>query len=377
MSGPASASRNHVQALTATLTVTDGPLRTAVDELGRIGIGARILKSTIAAMLAWLVAGLLPRETQPFVAALTALYTIDLTILKSVKGASQRVVGIILGIGMAFLAAEFLGVSAWSVGLVILFSMLVGMRLKLQPEGIAQVAGTAIVVLVVRSNTEERSIYALTFLADTLIGTAIGLAVNALFMPPNYLNGVHRTIDLLIVRLTDVMEQLANMVADGVTHEEIAAVTDAIGLMGADLAKVESAVENATEALRFNVMASDQRAELEHLQSVERRLSGVIDALQVLTSSLNHTISRGGSASLNLLMDVADLISASSSILSAQGSSGSRSAASPDEIQELQDRVTSLGSGQPSLENGRWIDEGLIIGSAQNLGRSAVALNRA
>lgn len=376
MSRRASSSRNHLQTLAATLTVTDGPLRSAIDELGRVGIGGRILKSTVAAMLAWLVASLLPRENAPFVAALTALYTMDLTILKSITGAGQRVIGIVLGIAMAFLAAEFFGIYFWSAGLVILFSMLVGMRLKLQPEGIAQVAGTAIVVLVVRSNTEERSIYALTFLADTIIGTAIGLAVNALFMPPNYLPGVHRAIDLLIIRLSDVMEQLGNMVVDGVNRDEVDALTAAFKQIGSDLDQVNTAIENATEALRFNIMAEQQRADLDHLRSVERRLSGVIRALQGLVGSLEQSTDDPWIANSNVATQIADLISASSQVLSAQGKSDSRAQADRTSIQELEDRIAALGTVPPTRSDGRWIREGLVLGSAQRVGQAAIALNR-
>ena len=106
--------QRHFQSLTAQLTATEGPLRLALNELNRFGIGERIVKSALAATIAWLVADQIPRENAPFVAALTAVYTMDLTILKSLRAAGQRLAGIALGIGMAFLAAEFLGVHSWS-----------------------------------------------------------------------------------------------------------------------------------------------------------------------------------------------------------------------------------------------------------------------
>lgn len=52
-------------ALSAVLTGTEGPLRAALNELGKVGIGERILKSAIAATLAWIAASYLPARIPP------------------------------------------------------------------------------------------------------------------------------------------------------------------------------------------------------------------------------------------------------------------------------------------------------------------------
>lgn len=368
--------QQRLQALVATLTATEGPLRTAIDELGRIGVGARIVKSALAATLAWMLAGLLPRETAPFVAALTAVYTMDLTILKSLNSAGQRVAGIILGIGMAFLAAEFLGVHAWSVGLVILFSMVVGLRLNLKPDGMAQVAGTAIVVLVVRSNTEERSIYALTLLADTAIGTLIGLTVNSVLIPPNYLPGAQRTLDLLIGRLTSVIDELASMVVDGITRDETTKLRQALDQIGADLQRVDETLTTSSEALRFNLMAARQRTQLEHLQSIDVRLDRVGRAVQQLVGSLASAVDEPWMRSPELPEALADLVSASSQMLLAQGMSESRQQAGGAEIGDVRERMAALEQVAIRVPGSGWIRLGHVIGSALDLGEAAIALNR-
>jgi hypothetical protein len=83
-------SSKRLQVVTARLTASEGPLRTALTELARLGIGERIVKSALAATIAWFLADQVPRESAPFVAALTAVYTMDLTILKSLRAAWQR-----------------------------------------------------------------------------------------------------------------------------------------------------------------------------------------------------------------------------------------------------------------------------------------------
>ena len=61
--------RRNVQVAAARLSGTEGPLRTALSELAKFGIGERIVKSALAATLAWMVAAQIPRESAPFVAA--------------------------------------------------------------------------------------------------------------------------------------------------------------------------------------------------------------------------------------------------------------------------------------------------------------------
>jgi uncharacterized membrane protein YgaE (UPF0421/DUF939 family) len=295
---------------TAHLTATEGPLRHALTELARLGIGERIVKSAIAATLAWLVADQLPRENAPFVAALTAVYTIDLTILKSLRSAGQRLAGIAIGIALAFAAAEVLGIHSWSVGLVILLSLVVGLRLNLKPEGMTQVAGTAIVVMVVRATTEERSVYSLTFLADTAIGTAVGLGINGLIAPPSFLPAADRALGLLTDRLTELVDELAGMVGDGLTAAEASSLSSLARAVQADLAEVDESLTNAEESVRFNPVARRQRDAVNRFHALDAYLELIVTNLRRLIDSLEAAATTAWMTDRSLTDSLANLISA-------------------------------------------------------------------
>ena len=358
--------QRQLQALTAQLTATEGPLRRALDELSRLGIGERIVKSALAATIAWMVAAQLPRENAPFVAALTAVYTIDLTILKSLRSAWQRLAGIGLGIAMAFLAAEFLGVHAWSVGLVILLSLVIGLRLNLKSDGMVQVAGTAIVVMVVRSTAEERSVYALIFLADTLIGTAIGLAVNSIFAPPIFVPSAQRAVVALSNRLIDLMDQLGTMVVDGISAEEAATLSDAITRLGADLRSTDESLSNAEESLKYNLLASRQRAQLTAFHETDRRLEPVVAALQRLVIALGEGAGDAWMENPILTERIANLISAVTMILGEPDS--------PAYKQDLADRAADVAALADQiyreLPDNSWSTLGHVTESARALADS-------
>ena len=352
--------------ISAHLTATEGPLRAALNEFSRLGIGERIVKSALAATLAWLVADQVPRESAPFVAALTAVYTVDLTILKSLRAAGQRLAGITLGIGVAFLAAEFLGVHSWSVGLVILVSLVIGLRLNLKPDGMTQVAGTAIVVMVVRATTEERSVYALNFLADTAIGTTIGLAVNSIISPPNFLPAARRAVGALTNRLIDLMDQLATMVVDGISAAESTTLSDAIRRLRDDLRDAGESLSNAEESLRFNPLAKRQRAHLTAIHDTDRHLEPVVSSLQQLVEALGKASGASWMQDIALTERIAYAVSAATVAL------GERDAGlSPESAAELTTAISELATAADqiyqNLPDDSWASLGHAVQSARVL----------
>ena len=368
--------RKRVLTATAHLTASEGPLRLALNELNRWGIGERIVKSAVAATLAWLVADQLPRENAPFVAALTAVYTMDLTILKSLRSAWQRLAGIGIGIAMAFAAAELLGIHSWSVGLVILLSLVVGLRLNLQAEGMTQVAGTAIVVMVVRSTTEERSLYALTFLADTAIGTAVGLGINGLLSPPSFLPAARRALDLLTDRLTDLIDQLAAMVVDGLSAEESTVLSTLVGSIEADLHEVEESLTNAEESVRFNLTASRQRGAVARYKELDRRLGPVVTNLQRLIDTLGSAADAPWMTDRALMDAAANLVSAVSVGLTETVFAERAGMVSESARTEIDERRAELSRQAVRIHGGlsddSWMSLGAMVEAASALAASVM-----
>jgi hypothetical protein len=60
------------------LTGAAGPLRSLLDWFRAHGLGERVIKSAVAAVVAWLLAGLLPENPAPILAPLTAIFSINL-----------------------------------------------------------------------------------------------------------------------------------------------------------------------------------------------------------------------------------------------------------------------------------------------------------
>jgi uncharacterized membrane protein YgaE (UPF0421/DUF939 family) len=290
----------------------------------------------------------------------------SLPILKSLRAAWQRIAGITLGIAMAFLAAELIGVHSWSAGLVILISLAIGLRLNLAPDGMTQVAGTAILVLVVRSTTEERSIYALTFLADTAIGTAIGLAVNSLFAPPNFVPAARRAVTALTGRLFDLMDQLATMVVDGITPEEATALSEAIGRLRIDLHAADESLSSAEESLRFNPLAQRQRSQLTAFHATDQRLESIVNHVQRLVDALASAHDAPWMQDRLFDESIANLVSATMFALGDTGFIQSADAKA-DLLAACADLLQRADRIHAALPGRSWVSLGQVVASARSL----------
>src|SRR6478672_12268763 len=102
--------------------------RRAISRVQQRGSNAllRALRLAGAAVAAYVVAGLLLEDTVPVIAALTALLVVEVTLFDIVTSGVQRVVSVVAGVLLAVAFSSLVGISWWSLGLLIAVSILVG-----------------------------------------------------------------------------------------------------------------------------------------------------------------------------------------------------------------------------------------------------------
>ncbi|HET7055088.1 MAG TPA: aromatic acid exporter family protein, partial [Thermomicrobiales bacterium] len=117
----------------------------------RLGLGERVLKTALAAGHSWQIAMLVPGNEHPYLAPISAVLLMQLTIAQSIDLAIQRNIGIAIGVVVAVAAFAVFGVHAWSVGLVVLIALAAGIQLGLRQQAVQQIAVTALIVLLAGS----------------------------------------------------------------------------------------------------------------------------------------------------------------------------------------------------------------------------------
>jgi uncharacterized membrane protein YgaE (UPF0421/DUF939 family) len=255
--------------------------------LQRLGLQTQALKSALAAGLAWLVGAYVPwGPAQPYLAPLTAILTVQATIAESLQGALQRVLGVAVGVGIAVLASHTAGVSALTIVLLVVVSQAVGALLRLTIVGTSQVVISALLVLTVGQTTTSGWLYGWGRIAETMVGAAIGIAVNGLVIPPSYLPEVDRAWRTLAARLLDQLQALARDLEQGLSAEQARHALAEARAIGTQLGAAQAALAQAERALRFNSFGRAQRAEIgrygravETLEHVAIQLRGIARVL--------------------------------------------------------------------------------------------------
>ena len=159
-------------------------------------------KAVIAGTSAWAISvGVLGTEVA-FMAPWTALLTVHATVHRSLSRGAQTAVPSAVGMGLAFVIMNVLGVNIFTFALA-LFIGLMGARLSwIRDEGVA-IATTAIFIF-----TADDPMFADRFI-ELLLGVAIGILVNVLVLPPLRDHQANRYVDSINQRMGAVLADMS------------------------------------------------------------------------------------------------------------------------------------------------------------------------
>jgi len=153
-------------------------MRTALFRRGRRP-GLRTAKTTLAAVLSYVLAQHLTTSPQPVLAPLTALLVVQLTMYETVASGLQRVVSVVAGVLIAVGVATWVGLTWWSLGVVVAGSLVIGRLLHLG-DHLLEVPISAMLVLAVggAEGAARDRVY------ETRIGAGVGVAVSVVIAAP-------------------------------------------------------------------------------------------------------------------------------------------------------------------------------------------------
>lgn len=359
------------------LTGAAGPLRTALDWLREHGLGERVIKSALAAVIAWVLAGLLPDNPSPILAPLTAIFSINLTIAGSMRDAAQRVLGVVFGIFLAVLISEYVGKSGIAIFLVILISFYVGRRLGLDPGGIQQIAVSALLIVLGAASSQVNDA-ALLHLFNTLVGTGVGLALNASVSPPNYLPEARARLLEVGGSIRDDLQALAESVRTGISNDEAVTTLYLARETNVRLLELDDAITQAQESLEFNLLGRRQRDVLKLYQRADLALEHASIQTRMIARALADATAQQapqdwlGSTAVGIpLADLLDLAVETVDAYLEQLSEGELTGGLPidlDRMAALQDQIAAASSPyEDSLRHGGWIYLGEIVALATQL----------
>lgn len=269
--------------------MTPKPNERILQALRQASTGHRLLfaaKAAVAAGLAWYLAPLMPgpAAAYPYYAPLGVLVSMHPTVAASVKHGLETLLGLCLGIAMAFVVTTVTAPNALAVAVVVGLGVVIGGLPKLGSAS-EWVPMAALFVLVLGYSNAQS--FSFAYVLQMALGVAIGFAVNWLVFPPLHLEGIDPAIDghqwALSKQLTDMSSAMTeswppNHEAWASRSGELAQTAAAVRTV-VDEAKL-SAKANPRSRRRAKRLAGDLKA----LRVVERLTFQIQDITDVLAS---------------------------------------------------------------------------------------------
>lgn len=269
--------------------------------LKRLGPAFQVLKTALAAALAWQLATYISGSHSPYFAPLAVILTLQATVADTLERALFRVSGMVGGVIVSMMIHYWLPTNALAIGLALLAGMAIAMLIRLNPQITSQIGVTSLMVLVSKDTTH----YATDRVLETGLGALVAIGVNALVIPPDL-------TPLAEKRITDLTDLLAGTLSDlahGV-QEPGDAMPRAIAELTVD---AREALRSARQSIKYNPFMGRRGARLDQLALVVGNLEKM--AIQVRgiirgISDLGHNEDAGKAGLDGALLTTASCVAA-------------------------------------------------------------------
>ncbi|MEU9692528.1 FUSC family protein [Amycolatopsis japonica] len=232
-------------------------------------------KATAAAVIAWIVATAVLRLPQPFLAPYAAVFLVQATVYRSLRGWAQQVGAVSVGVLLAAGAGHFIPSVTVALGLVIFIGLLIGSWRGFGDSGVW--VGITGMLLISYGNATEPVLLA-DRLLETALGAAIGAVLNAVILPPLHGERLRAATTRLASAIADVLDKTAELVRGGETTDGL---DDRMEDVRSLVAEAEDAIGWTREGRYLNLRGRRETREepLANLVSLWHPLAQLIDAV--------------------------------------------------------------------------------------------------
>lgn len=242
------------------------------------------VKTSIATVLAWVIAGVaLPGEL-PVFAAVAALIVVQPSVNQTLVKALERSIGVVAGVTIATGVSLLLGSAGWIVIVAIVVAIFASWALRLSPTSANQVAISAMLVLALGAATPE---YAGLRIVETLIGATTALVVNALVVPPVAIGPARSAVDLLGRAVADHLENLGAALRRPLRGPELESLMIQARLLRPMREKAATAVIEAEESLALNPRRASVGPRVAETDELLSRLTALVNRVVSMTRSIH------------------------------------------------------------------------------------------
>jgi hypothetical protein len=261
--------------------------RNALSRARRDPVVVQTLRATVAATLSYAVAERLSSQPAPLTAPLTSLLVVQVTLYSTLTTSARRVVAVVAGVVLAIGFSSVVGLSWWSLGLIILASLTLGQFIRVG-EFVQEVAISAMLVL----GVTELASQAWDRVLETLIGAGVGLAFNLVLAPPVWVESAGESIEDLARRVRQLLLRLGDELDSPTPVARAAERLHEARRLDQYIAEVDAALRQAEDSLRLNPRISEPQLSRVVLRTGLDTLEICVVVVRVIARSLTDLAKR-------------------------------------------------------------------------------------
>ncbi|MFF7638243.1 aromatic acid exporter family protein [Kitasatospora sp. NPDC008050] len=245
------------------------------------------VRATVAATLAYVVALQVSSEPAPLTAPLTALLVVQVTLYATLTTGVRRVNSVVVGVVIAIGFSSVMGLSWWSLGLIILAALTIGRFVRVD-EFVNEVAISAMLVLGVTRLASQ----AWDRVLETLVGAVVGLLFNLVFAPPVWVDTAGESIEDLARRARHLLLRIGEELGEPIPVARAAERLHEARRLDQAIADVDAALRQAEDSLRLNPRITEGRLSRMVLRTGLDTLEICVVVVRVLARSLTDLAKR-------------------------------------------------------------------------------------
>ncbi|CAG7615858.1 aromatic acid exporter family protein [Paenibacillus allorhizosphaerae] len=248
-----------------------------------IATHAVVWKIPVASAFAWEIAEFAGSK-HPYLSPLTVILSIQATVGKSVQFAWQRILGTIAGVLFTASIAPYVGLSGWSIGLLLFASAVIVAWMKWDHAVMIQVALSILLVMYFQSKMPS---YPFDRIRDTITGAFVAVLFQLFIFPPDSVQQAKKKMSQFADHLTDHFYRTAQWVKGGCSSNEARLMTTQLQTLFQELHKTTTELEKAGQSLNYNPLAHKKRHtlhDLNHkLELLRQGFANLSDMIRVFT----------------------------------------------------------------------------------------------
>lgn len=250
----------------------------------------QVLKTSIAAILAWLVGTQLLGQPLPVFATIAALLVVQPSVNQSLAKGIERSFGVILGVVLAYGAGLVFGTNSTIVLVIVVVSLLLAWALRLTPGSANQIPISAMLVLAMGDSHNTN--YAVDRIVETIVGTLIALAVNLLIVPPVMLGPARDAVSNLAEEVASTLDRLADALRTPYSGAQLAEMLAQARTLRPLQAAASDAITRAEDSLVLNPRSAKNREQLARDRELLARLTVLVTRVVGMARALHDRYDR-------------------------------------------------------------------------------------